>query len=30
MDMANISDITLFRGASTGSRLLRVHSLRLE
>ena len=30
MDMAHISDITLFRGASTGSRKLRIYSLRLE
>ena len=30
MDMAHISDITLFRGSTTGSRQLRVYSLRLE
>jgi len=30
MDMAHISDITLFRGADSGSRRLRVYSLRLE
>ena len=30
MDMAHISDITLFRGASKGSRKLRIYSLRLE
>ena len=30
MDMAHISDITLFRGADSGSRQLRVYSLRLE
>ena len=30
MDMAHISDITLFRGGHTGSRHLRVYSLRLE
>jgi VanZ family protein len=30
MDMAHISDITLFRGGSTGSRHLRIYSLRLE
>jgi VanZ family protein len=30
MDMAHISDITLFRGEKTGSRKLRVYSLRLE
>jgi VanZ family protein len=30
MDMAHISDITLFRGDHTGSRHLRVYSLRLE
>lgn len=30
MDMAHISDITLFRGENSGSRRLRVHSLRLE
>ena len=30
MDMAHISDITLFRGGPTGSRRLRVYSLRLE
>jgi hypothetical protein len=30
MDMAHISDITLFRGGYTGSRQMRVYSLRLE
>ena len=30
MDMANISDITLFKGTSGGSLRLRIHSLRLE
>ena len=30
MDMAHISDITLFQGRSPGSRQLRVYSLRLE
>ncbi|HEU4780839.1 MAG TPA: hypothetical protein VFS58_13235 [Steroidobacteraceae bacterium] len=30
MDMAHISDITLFRGAHAGSRRLRIYSLRLE
>jgi len=30
MDMAHISDITLFKGASGGSPKLRIHSLRLE
>jgi VanZ family protein len=30
MDMAHISDITLFRGENSGSRHLRVYSLRLE
>jgi hypothetical protein len=30
MDMAQISNITLFRGSATGSRRLRVHSMRLE
>jgi len=30
MDMAHISDITLFRGGRAGSRHLRVYSLRLE
>lgn len=30
MDMAHISDITLFRGGPAGSRHLRVYSLRLE
>jgi hypothetical protein len=30
MDMAHISDITLFRGENSGSRRLRVHSIRLE
>lgn len=30
MDMAHISDITLFRRASKGSRKLRIYSLRLE
>jgi VanZ family protein len=30
MDMAHISDITLFRGGPEGSRRLRVYSLRLE
>jgi hypothetical protein len=30
MDMAHISDITLFRGAGEGSRKLRIYSLRLE
>lgn len=30
MDMAHISDITLFRGGPAGSRKLRVYSLRLE
>jgi VanZ family protein len=30
MDMAHISDIKLFRGGQTGSRRLRVYSLRLE
>ena len=30
MDMAHISDITLFRGGYAGSRRLRVYSLRLE
>jgi VanZ family protein len=30
MDMAHISNVTLFRGATTGSRRLRVHSIRLE
>jgi VanZ family protein len=30
MDMAHISDITLFKGTSEGSLRLRVHSLRLE
>ena len=30
MDMAHISDITLFRGGNKGSRHLRVYSLRLE
>jgi len=30
MDMGHISDITLFRGEPTGSRHLRVYSLRLE
>lgn len=30
MDMAHISDITLFRGGTTGSRRLRVYSMRLE
>ena len=30
MDMAHISDITLFRGKRTGSRHLRVYSIRLE
>jgi VanZ family protein len=30
MDMAHISDITLFRGGNTGSRQMRVYSLRLE
>lgn len=29
MDMARISNVTLFRGATTGSRKLRIHSLRL-
>ena len=30
MDMAHISDITLFQGAPAGSRVLRIYSLRLE
>lgn len=30
MDMEHISDITLFRGEKTGSRRLRIYSLRLE
>ena len=30
MDMTHISDITLFKGTSGGSRRLRIHSLRLE
>ena len=30
MDMAHISDITLFRGENSGSRRLRVYSIRLE
>jgi hypothetical protein len=30
MDMAHISDVTLFRGSHTGSRKLRIHGLRLE
>ena len=30
MDMAHISDITLFRGGHSGSRQMRVYSLRLE
>jgi hypothetical protein len=30
MDMAHISDITLFRGSKSGSRQLRVYSMRLE
>lgn len=30
MDMRHISNVTLFRGAPTGSRRLRVHSIRLE
>ena len=30
MDMAHISDITLFRGEKSGSRRLRVYSIRLE
>lgn len=30
MDMAHISDISLFKGTSGGSRVLRIHSLRLE
>ena len=30
MDMAHISDITLFKGTSEGSLRLRIHSLRLE
>jgi hypothetical protein len=30
MDMGHISDITLFRGATTGSRRVRIYSLRLE
>lgn len=30
MDMAHISDITLFKGTPTGSRELRVYSIRLE
>jgi hypothetical protein len=30
MDMAHISNLTLFRGANTGSRRLRIHSIRLE
>jgi hypothetical protein len=30
MDMARISNVTLFRGATTGSRILRIHSIRLE
>jgi VanZ family protein len=30
MDMAQISNVTLYRGATTGSRKLRVHSIKLE
>ncbi len=30
MDMAHISDITLFKGAPEGSQKMRIHSLRLE
>ncbi|MEJ0084872.1 MAG: hypothetical protein WDO72_04290 [Pseudomonadota bacterium] len=30
MDMGHISDITLFRGGSTGSRRLRIYTVRLE
>jgi len=30
MDMAHISDITLFRGSHTGSRRLRIYTMRLE
>jgi hypothetical protein len=30
MDMAHISNVTLFRGATTGSRRLRIHSIRLD
>jgi hypothetical protein len=30
MDMAHVSDITLFKGTPEGSRKLRIHSLRLE
>ena len=30
MDMGHISDITLFRGSKTGSRRVRIYSLRLE
>jgi hypothetical protein len=30
MDMTRISNISLFRGATTGSRQLRIHTIRLE